>query len=243
MKGYGPEPELTRLARPHGTTPSQAAESDRSGRFEQGDPATHTGATDHQRHDGGRPLPHSREPHADLDTLMLRAANGDRDAFAGVYDALVQPVMGLACRILRDAGQAEEVTQDVMIEVWRTADRFRPDLGTAKAWVLTLAHRRTVDRVRSVQASKDREVRAGMLSTDRDFDQVAETVENLDERRRVHRCLAALARLQRVPLVLAYYQGMTCLEVARSLSTPEGTVKSRMRKGLDQLRTCLEAGP
>ncbi|WP_329286768.1 ECF RNA polymerase sigma factor SigK [Streptomyces sp. NBC_00691] len=188
-------------------------------------------------------MPHSREPHADLDTLMLRAANGDRDAFAGVYDALVQPVMGLACRILRDAGQAEEVTQDVMIEVWRTADRFRPDLGTAKAWVLTLAHRRTVDRVRSVQASKDREVRAGMLSTDRDFDQVAETVENLDERRRVHRCLAALARLQRVPLVLAYYQGMTCLEVARSLSTPEGTVKSRMRKGLDQLRTCLEAGP
>ncbi|MDX2561289.1 ECF RNA polymerase sigma factor SigK [Streptomyces sp. TX20-6-3] len=187
-------------------------------------------------------MPHAPEPSAHLDTLLLRAANGDRDAFAGVYDALAQPVMGLACRILRDAGQAEEVTQDVMIEVWRTADRFRPDLGTAKAWVLTLAHRRAVDRVRSVQASKDREVRAGMLSADRDFDQVAELVESLDERRRVHRCLAALARLQRVPLVLAYYQGMTCLEVARSLSTPEGTVKSRMRKGLDQLRACLEAG-
>lgn len=233
---------LTRLARPRGTSPSQAAESDASGHSEQGGPAPHARATDHQRHDGGRPLPHARESNAHLDTLLLRAANGDRDAFAGVYDALAQPVMGLACRILRDAGQAEEVTQDVMIEVWRTADRFRPDVGTAKAWVLTLAHRRAVDRVRSVQASKDREVRAGMLSADRDFDQVAETVESLDERRRVHRCLAELARLQRVPLVLAYYQGMTCLEVARSLSTPEGTVKSRMRKGLDQLRACLEAG-
>ncbi|MFH8576170.1 ECF RNA polymerase sigma factor SigK [Streptomyces zaomyceticus] len=191
---------------------------------------------------GDEPLPHAHEPKDELDTLLRRAADGDRDAFAGVYDALAQPVTGLACRILRDSGQAQEVTQDVMIEVWRTADRFRPDLGSAKAWVLTLAHRRAVDRVRSVQASKDREVRAGMLSADRDFDQVAETVEGLDERRRVHRCLAALARLQRVPLVLAYYQGMTCAEVARSLSTPEGTVKSRMRKGLEQLRACLEAG-
>lgn len=242
MKAPGPRAGLTRLARPPGTTPPQAAESDTSGHSEQGDPAPHSRATVHQRRDKGRTLPHSPEPNAHLDTLLLRAANGDRDAFAGVYDALAQPVMGLACRILRDAGQAEEVTQDVMIEVWRTADRFRPDLGTAKAWVLTLAHRRAVDRVRSVQASKDREVRAGMLSADRDFDQVAETVESLDERRRVHRCLAALARLQRVPLVLAYYQGMTCIEVAHSLSTPEGTVKSRMRKGLDELRACLEAG-
>ncbi|MFB7864127.1 ECF RNA polymerase sigma factor SigK [Streptomyces sp. NPDC056069] len=187
-------------------------------------------------------MPHPSEPNPPLDALLLRAADGDREAFAHVYDALAQPVMGLACRILRDASQAEEVTQDVMIEVWRTADRFRPDLGTAKAWVLTLTHRRAVDRVRTIQASKDREVRAGMLSPDRDFDQVVETVESSDERRRVHQCLAALGRLQRVPLVLAYYQGMTYLEVARSLSTPEGTVKSRMRKGLEQLRACLEAG-
>ncbi|MFE7549476.1 ECF RNA polymerase sigma factor SigK [Streptomyces gardneri] len=179
---------------------------------------------------------------AHLDALLLRAADGDREAFAGVYDALARTVMGLACRILRDAGQAEEVTQDVMIEVWRTADRFRPDLGTAKAWVLTLTHRRAVDRVRAAQTSRDREVRAGMLSPDRDVDQVVEAVERSDERRRVHHCLEALERLQRVPLVLAYYQGMTYLEVARSLSTPEGTVKSRMRKGLEKLRACLEAG-
>ncbi|MEU4266835.1 ECF RNA polymerase sigma factor SigK [Streptomyces sp. NPDC026092] len=188
-------------------------------------------------------MPHAASASdADVDTLLLRAADGDRDAFAGVYDALAKSVMGLACRILRDAAQAEEVTQDVMIEVWRTAERFDPGRGTAKAWVLTLAHRRAVDRVRSVRASTDREKLAGMLSADREFDHVAETVEGHDERRRVHRCVAALARLQRVPLVLAYYQGMTYLEVARSLSTPEGTVKSRMRNGLKQLRACLEAG-
>ncbi|MEU2657269.1 ECF RNA polymerase sigma factor SigK [Streptomyces sp. NPDC007325] len=184
---------------------------------------------------------HGSEPDEPVDALMSRTAGGDEEAFAGVYDALVQPVMGLACRILRDAAQAEEVTQEVMIEVWRTAGRFRPDRGSAKAWVLTLTHRRAVDRVRSAQARTEREQRAAVLAADRAFDQVAEAVEGDDERRRVYRCLASLARLQRVPLTLAYYQGMTYVEVARSLSTPEGTVKSRMRTGLEQLRRCLEA--
>ncbi|MFD0144738.1 MULTISPECIES: ECF RNA polymerase sigma factor SigK [unclassified Streptomyces] len=201
----------------------------------------HRGQDDH-RHDGEQPVRHESEPAEPVEALMARTAEGDEEAFAGIYDALAQAVMGLACRILRDAAQAEEVTQDVMIEVWRTADRFRPERGSAKAWVLTLAHRRAVDRVRSAQASTEREQRAGVLAADRAFDQVTETVEGHDERRRVRRCLASLARLQRVPLVLAYYQGMTYVEVARSLSTPEGTVKSRMRNGLEQLRRCLEAG-
>ncbi|MBM9617637.1 ECF RNA polymerase sigma factor SigK [Streptomyces zhihengii] len=185
-------------------------------------------------------MPDASVPQEHVDALLSRAAAGDQAAFTGVYDALCDAVMGLACRILRDAAQAEEVTQDVMIEVWRTADRFRPERGSAKAWVLTLAHRRTVDRVRAAQASADREQRAGVLGADRAFDEVAEAVEAHDERRRLHRCLRRLERPQRVPLVLAYYQGMTCLEVAASLSTPEGTVKSRMRKGLKQLRACLE---
>ncbi|MEV5317431.1 ECF RNA polymerase sigma factor SigK [Streptomyces sp. NPDC052687] len=174
--------------------------------------------------------------------LLTRVADGDKDAFAEVYDAFSPTVMGLARRILRDAAQAEEVTQDVMVEIWRTADRYRPERGTAKAWVLTLAHRRAVDRVRAAHASSEREQRAGRLLAERAFDQVAETVQEHDEQRRIYRCLAALARLQRVPLVLAFYQGMTYLEVAAALSTPEGTVKSRMRAGLRQLRACLEAG-
>lgn len=184
---------------------------------------------------------HRSEPSVRAEELLTRVAEGDKDAFTGVYDAFAAAVMGLVRRILLDAAQAEEVTQDVMVEVWRTADRYNPDRGTAKAWVLTLAHRRAVDRVRAAQASAEREQRAGRLLADRDFDQVAETVQEHDEQRRIFRCLAALARGQRVPLVLAFYQGLTYLEVAEALSTPEGTVKSRMRAGLRRLRACLEA--
>ncbi|MFG3041562.1 sigma-70 family RNA polymerase sigma factor [Streptomyces sp. NPDC048330] len=172
----------------------------------------------------------------------MRSADGDHEAFEGVYDALAGSVMGLTCRILRNTALAEEVTQDVMIEVWRTADRYRPDRGTAKAWVLTLAHRRAVDRVRNVQASTEREQHVAMLSSGRPLDEVAEAVEGRDERRRVYRCLARLGSVHRVPLVLAFYEGLTYLEVARSLSTPPGTIKSRMRAGLRQIRACLEEG-
>ncbi|MFD8277407.1 ECF RNA polymerase sigma factor SigK [Streptomyces flaveolus] len=183
---------------------------------------------------------HRSRPSARAEELLARVADGDKEAFAGVYEAFSETVMGLACRILRDSAQAEEVTQDVMIEVWRTADRYDPARGTAKAWVLTLAHRRAVDRVRTAQASTQREQRASALLPDRDFDEVAETVLTHDEQRRLYHCLASLARQHRVPLVLAYYQGLTYLEVAQALTTPAGTVKSRMRAALQQLRACLE---
>ncbi|MEU6485450.1 ECF RNA polymerase sigma factor SigK [Streptomyces sp. NPDC046887] len=185
-------------------------------------------------------MPKGPEQNAAERELLTRTAHGDMAAFTEVYDTFADSVMGLACRILQDAAQAEEVTQDVMIEVWRTADRFRPERGSARSWVLTLAHRRAVDRVRSAQASSEREWLAGVLAGDRAFDEVAETVAEHDEHRRVYRCLASLARAQRVPLVLAYYQGMTYVEVADSLATPQGTVKSRMRAGLRRLRACLE---
>jgi RNA polymerase sigma-70 factor (ECF subfamily) len=192
---------------------------------------------------GGHGPPHGPSADARLDGLLTRVAAGDQAAFADVYDALVRPVMGLVCRVLRDAAQAEEVTQDVMVEVWRTADRYRPELGAARAWVFTLAHRRAVDRVRQAGAGASRERRSALAREDPPFDVVAETVERRDERQRVRRCLAALERRQRVPLVLAYYQGMTYLEVADCLATPAGTVKSRMRSGLRRLRACLEVRP
>ncbi|MFD5841035.1 ECF RNA polymerase sigma factor SigK [Streptomyces chartreusis] len=176
-----------------------------------------------------------------VEALLVRVAEGDKSAFTGVYEALVRSVMGLACRILHDAAQAEEVTQDVMVEVWRTADRFRPERGSAKGWVLTLAHRRAVDRVRHVQASAQRERRFGAMISGREHDEVAETVEDDDERRRAQECLDRLARMYRIPLLLAYYRGLTYLEVAETLSAPAGTIKSRMRTGLRLLRDCLEA--
>ncbi|MFD5335876.1 ECF RNA polymerase sigma factor SigK [Streptomyces hawaiiensis] len=177
-----------------------------------------------------------------LDQLLVRAAGGDEQAFAGLYDALAHTVMGLACRVVRDEAQAEEVTQDVMVEVWRTADRFRPARGAARNWVLTLAHRRAVDRVRSVAAGRARELRAAVREQERAFDIVAEEVEVREEQRVVFRCLAQLARELRLPLVLAYYEGLTYAEVAEALSTPAGTIKSRMRQGLQRLHDCMEAG-
>ncbi|EFL37043.1 RNA polymerase sigma factor SigK [Streptomyces viridochromogenes DSM 40736] len=177
-----------------------------------------------------------------MNQLLVRAADGDEQAFAGVYDALADRVMGLVCRVVRDKAQAEEVTQDVMVEVWRTADRFHPARGAARNWVLTLAHRRAVDRVRSVSANRARELRAAVREQERSFDTVAEEVEVREEQRVVFRCLALLSRELRLPLVLAYYEGLTYAEVAEALSTPEGTIKSRMRQGLQRLHDCLEAG-
>ncbi|MFC9056632.1 ECF RNA polymerase sigma factor SigK [Streptomyces sp. NPDC057074] len=185
----------------------------------------------------GRPSGTSR-----VDELLTRAAAGDEQAFAGVYDALAPSVMGLVFRVLRDEAQAEEVTQDVMVEVWRTADRFRPELGAARNWVLTLAHRRAVDRVRSVVSGRARELRTGAAELDRPFDAVAEEVEEREEHRTVFRCLAELSRKLRLPLVLAYYEGLTYAEVADSLAAPAGTIKSRMREGLRRLRECVETG-
>ncbi|MGY1499000.1 ECF RNA polymerase sigma factor SigK [Streptomyces sp. QTS52] len=189
---------------------------------------------------GEEPQPPSPSDAKSVEALLVKVAAGDKSAFTGVYEALARPVMGLACRILQDAAQAEEVTQDVMVEVWRTAGRYRPERGTAKAWVLTLAHHRAVDRVRHVQSAAQREHRVGALIAGREYDEVAEAVEGDDERRRTHRCLDDLAHLYRVPLLLAYYQGMTYREVAESLSAPAGTVKSRMRTGLRLLHNCLE---
>ncbi|MBN0042577.1 ECF RNA polymerase sigma factor SigK [Streptomyces actuosus] len=190
---------------------------------------------------GEEPQPPFASDSTSVEALLVKVANGDKNAFTGVYEALARPVMGLACRILQDPAQAEEVTQDVMVEVWRTAGRYRPDRGTAKAWVLTMTHRRAVDRVRHVQSAAQRERRVGALIAGREHDEVAEAVESADERKRTHRCLDDLAHLYRVPLLLAYYHGMTYLEVAQSMSAPAGTVKSRMRTGLRLLRDCLEA--
>ncbi|WP_079072753.1 ECF RNA polymerase sigma factor SigK [Streptomyces canus] len=178
----------------------------------------------------------------ELDQLLVHAADGDEEAFAGLYEALVHTVMGLACRVVQDKAQAEEVTQDVMVEVWRTAKQFQPARGAARNWVLTLAHRRAVDRVRSVTAGRARELRAAVREQERSFDTVAEEVEVREEQRVVFRCLTQLARELRLPLVLAYYEGLTYAEVAEALSTPPGTIKSRMRQGLKRLYDCMEAG-
>ncbi|MFD7663637.1 sigma-70 family RNA polymerase sigma factor [Streptomyces sp. NPDC059788] len=175
----------------------------------------------------------------DLDDLMVEVARGDRDAFEKVYDRVSGPVLGLVRSVLRDPAQSEEVAQEVLIEVWRRAARFRPDRGKAMTWVMTMAHRRAVDRVRSANAAAERENKAALLEHTPAYDEVTEQVEVRMERQRVRRCLRTLTRLQREAVTLAYYRGLTYREVAQLLTLPLGTVKTRLRDGLIRLRDCL----
>ena len=178
-----------------------------------------------------------RRGERDLDNLLVHVARGDSDAFEAVYDRLVGPVYGVIRRVLKDPSQSEEVTQEVLLEVWRTATRFDPAIGGAATWVMTIAHRRAIDRVRSITAAAGREQRTAEVHTP--HDEVAEAVEASLDRERVRRCLDGLTDLQRESVTLAYYAGHTYREVAELLDVPLGTVKTRMRDGLIRLRDCL----
>ncbi|WP_425459937.1 sigma-70 family RNA polymerase sigma factor [Lentzea flaviverrucosa] len=176
---------------------------------------------------------------ASADELLLWVARGDEAAFGQLYDAVSGAVFGLVRRVLRDHAQSEEVFQEVMLEVWRTASRFDPERGKAMTWILTMTHRRAVDRVRSAQAAADRDERVAVLGATTPFDEVVEQVTERLEQRKVRRCLGFLTELQRESVQLAYYQGYSYPEVARLLDVPLGTVKTRMRDGLIRLRDCV----
>ncbi|GAA3816608.1 MULTISPECIES: ECF RNA polymerase sigma factor SigK [Amycolatopsis] len=171
--------------------------------------------------------------------LMAQVARGSEVAFEQLYDVVAGPVFGVVRRVVRDVAQSEEVAQEVLVELWRTAARYDRGQGSVLNWSLTLAHRRAVDRVRSAQARTDREQRAGAMAPGREFDEVLEAVTARLEREQVRRCLNGLTELQRESIMLAYYGGHTYPEVADLLQSPLGTVKTRMRDGLIRLRDCL----
>lgn len=180
-------------------------------------------------------LPEGRD--RDLDGLLALVARGDEAAFTRLYDQLAGPVYGLVRRVVRNPAQSEEVAQEVLLEVWRMAARFDPAKGSAVTWVLTIAHRRAVDLVRSAVAAADREKRTSVPLPP--ADQVAEAVEATLERERVRRCLEGLTELQRESITLAYYGGYSYREVSALLGSTLGTIKTRIRDGLIRLRDCL----
>ncbi|MFJ9428450.1 ECF RNA polymerase sigma factor SigK [Streptomyces sp. NPDC101490] len=181
----------------------------------------------------------ARSERSDLSDVMRQVAQGDKAAFATLYDAVAPLVFGIVLKVVRDRAQSEEVTQEVMIEVWRQAARYRPEAGRVTTWAATIAHRRAVDRVRSAQAASDREQARAAREHTTAFDEVAEQVETRLESEQVRRCLRGLTEIQRQAVTLAYYGGLTYREVAQTLSTPLPTIKTRMRDGLIRLRDCM----
>ena len=192
-----------------------------------------------RRRAGSAPAGRATAPDDETDALLIRIAGGDEAAFGEFYDQVAAAVYGIVLSVVRDPAQAQEVSQEVFLEAWRTAARFDPARGSAKAWLMTMARRRAVDRVRSAQASADRDVAAGIRAGARDYDVVSETVEVRLEQQQVRRCLDGLTELQRQAVTLAFYRGYTHREVSDLLTVPLGTIKTRLRDGLIRLRDCL----
>ncbi|HEX6249495.1 MAG TPA: ECF RNA polymerase sigma factor SigK [Nocardioidaceae bacterium] len=178
-----------------------------------------------------------QEP-ADVDELMRRAARGDSQAFEALYDELSPVVYGLARRVVRDPARAEDVTQEVFIEVWRKATRFDVERGRARTWVMTIAHRRAVDAVRRAEAQKRQDHHGAPDEVS--HDEPADALITAEEHTAVRDCLDTLTDLQLESVRLAYFNGYTYGEVATLLDKPLPTIKTRMRDGLIRLRDCLE---
>lgn len=168
--------------------------------------------------------------------LLAMVASGDQNALAELYDSFSPRVFGLIRRLLVDHAQSEEVLQDVFLEIWQSASRFDPNKGRASTWIMTLAHRRAVDRIRSAQADRERDVRIGMRDVGRDFDQASEAAEISIEHERVTAAMSRLSEAQRQAISLTYYGGLSQSELAEALNVPLGTVKTRLRGGMIRLR-------
>lgn len=175
----------------------------------------------------------------DFAAWLDRSGLGDEGAFAELYDALSRRLYGLVLRVVRDPAQSEEVTQEAFLEIWRTASRFDRTRGSALGWMMTIAHRKAVDRVRSAEAASRRDTQYHESSQDVAFDSTAEAAHTSLDVERVRKALASLTDAQRSALELAYFGGYTHTEVATMLGLPLGTAKTRIRDGLIRLRDTL----
>ena len=178
----------------------------------------------------------------DLGELLKACGRGDESAFARLYDATSTRVVGLALRVVRDRAQAEEVAQEAFLDIWKNSGRFDPAKGSPLGWLLTIVHRKAVDRVRSAEAATRRDATYHHQNQPVEHDSTAEAATASLEAHRVRQALGDLTEVQRQALELAYFGGYTHTEVATMLELPVGTAKTRIRDGLIRLRDTMGVG-
>lgn len=173
--------------------------------------------------------------------LLVQIAAGDRDAFEELFVSQSPILMAVIMRIVVSRSLAEEVLQECFAEAWARSGSFDPSRGTGRAWLVTMCRRRAIDCVRSVQASRDRDVADGLRSAAEVGEEVEQTVIDHAESDRTVSALKLLPTDQAQPIVMAFYQGMTHAQISERLGVPLGTIKSRIRDGMRKLRKELEA--
>lgn len=178
-------------------------------------------------------------PEIDSSAFVDGVAAGDEGAMVWLYRMLWDYVVGVVEWTVQDVAQAEEVAQEVFVEIWRTSARYRPERGSVLTWVLTMARRRAIDRVRSAEAAARREARYLAEVPGRPYDNAVEELLATWEHQQVRRHLDSLSDLQKQAIVLVYYRGHDSGEVARLLGVPQATVKTRLRDALIHLRRSL----
>jgi RNA polymerase sigma-70 factor (ECF subfamily) len=185
----------------------------------------------------------SMESHAhEDDYLMGRVAAGDRDAFARLFDRHSPVVLGLLVRILGRRSEAEEILQEVFLQVWRQADRYEPGRSTPRGWILVLARSRALDHLRSREARQRREHEISAGNANREEPPLGtEGLEASERREQVSSALELLPPEQRRCIELAFFEGLTQTQIASRLEAPLGTVKSRIHLGMSKLRQVLSA--
>lgn len=177
-----------------------------------------------------------------LSGLLNQSARGHEDAFAALYDATSARIYGVVLRVLRAPDHAAEVTQEVYVEIWQKSASFSESRGSAAGWMTTIAHRRAVDRVRSVESAVARDDKHARASVERSTDTVWDGVEQTLDGERVREAMSSLTAIQREALTLAYFGGYSQSQVAELLNLPLGTVKTRIRDGLIGLRDAWGVG-
>lgn len=189
---------------------------------------------------GGAPL--ADDTAGRLASSIQRASRGDEGAFAELYDATSARAYGLAFRVVRNPAHAEEVVQEAYLDAWRTSSRFDPARGSAVGWLLTIVHRKAVDRVRSAEAATARDATYHRESQPVEHDSTLEAAHASLEAQRVRSAVAGLTEVQREAVELAFFGGYTHTEVATMLDVPVGTAKTRIRDGLIRLRDAMGVG-